>query len=104
MKYIKISSVLLFSLLIMCAFIPQASAKHHRCKSRTYFGLGFNVAPAPSYVVAPAPVAVMPYRTVAPMPVYPYPYPYYCAPAPVIIERPAPRMIVQPGFSFSFWR
>lgn len=99
MKLIKLSSILLLSLLIMCAFIPQASAKHHRCKSRTSFGLGFNVAPAPSYVVAPAPVAVMPYRTFAPAPVYPYPY--YYAPAPVVVQQPS--FYVNPGFSFSYW-
>ena len=101
MKFIKISSILLLSLFIMCAFIPDVSARHHRCKSRTSFGLSFNVAPTPSYVVAPAPVAVMPYRTVVPAP---YPYPYYCAPTPVYVERPAPSVFVQPGFSYSYWR
>lgn len=106
MKLLKFSSILLLSLFLMCAFIPEASARHHRYKSRSSFGLSFNVAPTPSYVVAPAPVAVMPYRAVAPAPVYPYPYPYpyYYAPAPVIVERPATSLYVSPGFSYSYWR
>lgn len=109
MKFIKISSIMLLALLLMCAFIPQASAKHHhRYKSRSSFGMGFNVAQTARYRVAPAPVAV--YRpVVAPAPVYyspyysSYYYPEYYAPAPVIIERPVPSVYVQPGFSFSFW-
>ncbi len=115
MKMIKISSILLLTVFMMCAFIPDASARHHnRCRGGSFFGLSFNVAPSPSYVVAPAPVAVMPYRQVAPPPVYAYPaypaYPtyyssdYYYAPAPVYVERPAPRVHVQPSVSFSFWR
>lgn len=103
MKFIKISSILLMSLFILCAFTPEANAKHHhRYKSRSSFGLSFNVAPSPSYVVAPAPVAVMPYRSVAPVPVYPYPY--YYAPAPVYVERPMSSVYIQPGFSYSYWR
>ena len=111
MKMIKISSILLLTVFMMCAFIPDASARHHRCRGGSFFGLSFNVAPEPSYVVAPAPVAVMPYRPVAPAPVYAYPpYPtyyssdYYYAPAPVYVERPARRVHVQPSVSFSFWR
>ena len=130
MKMIKISSVLLLSMLIMCAFIPEASARnHHRSKSRSSFGLSFNAAPVRSYAVVPtpAPVAIMPYRTVAPAPVYSYPYyyptpvpayntpaPVYApavyspapvyAPAPVVIERSNPNVYVRPGFSFSYLR
>lgn len=107
MKYVKLSSILVFTFLIFCAFIPEASAKHH-CRSRSSFGLSFNFG-SPSYVVAPAPVvvpapvapvAVMPYRAVAPTPVYPYPY--YYAPAPVVVACPS--VYVQPGFSYSYWR
>lgn len=114
MNMIKISTISLLTLLMICAFIPDASARGHRGhrgKSRSFFGLSFNVAPSPSYVVAPAPVPVMPYRAaVVPAPVYSY-YPAYCgpncyyAPAPVYVERPAPSVYVQPSFSFSSsWR
>jgi hypothetical protein len=115
MKIMKWSSILLLSVFFMWTFMPHANAKHHR-KSRTSFGLSFNVAPARSYVavapapviapapiVAPAPVAVMPYRSYVAGPVYPYAgYSYYNA--PVYVEHRAPRAYVQPSFSYSYWR
>lgn len=97
MKSLKISSILLLSLFILCAFTPEVSARHHR--SRSSFGLNFNIG-GPSYAVAPAPVAV--YRSYAPAPVYACPYPCYYAPAPVYVERPS--VYVQPSFSYSYWR
>ncbi|MCZ6914434.1 MAG: hypothetical protein O7C59_08305 [Rickettsia endosymbiont of Ixodes persulcatus] len=124
MKIMKWSSIFLLSVFFMSAFIPQVSAKKH-CRSRTSFGLSFNLAPAaPNYVVAPAPapvvvqapapapVAVMPYNPYNyynPYNAYnPYvaapAYSYYYAPNPVIVERPAPRVYAQPGFSYSYWR
>ena len=127
MKVMKWSSIFLLSVFCLLAFIPQASAKH-RSKSRTSFGLSFNLAPAPRYIavapapvviapapvmVAPAYVAVMPYRPYVAGPVYPYPYggyQYYSAPAyvnysaPAYIERSASRGYIQPSFSYSYWR
>lgn len=104
MRMMKLSSILLLSILFISAFIPEASARH--CRSRTSFGLSFNVG-NPGYVVAPAPAPAY----VAPAPVYAYPaYPGYMAPAPypyyynapVVVERPG--YYVQPGFSYSHWR
>ena len=102
MRIMKLSSILLLSMFFLWAFIPEASAA--RCKSRTSFGLSFNVggpayvAPAPAYV-APAPAYVAP----APYPAYvaPAPYPYYYS-APVVVQRPG--YYVQPGVSYSYWR
>lgn len=103
MKIMKWSSILMFCGLFMSAFIPEAHAGHRSCTS---FGLSFNVAPAPSYVVAPAPAVVAP----APVAVAPYGGYYYAAPAypyyynaPVVVE-PSPSVYVQPGFSYSYWR
>lgn len=99
MNIIKVSSILFISMFILCAFIPEASARnHYRCRSS--FGLSFNAGPVRAYEVVPAPVAV-------PAPVYTYPYPYYYAPAPVYAPTPVivqPRVYAQPGFSFSFSR
>lgn len=108
MNSVKFSAILFTFLFIgLCAFTPEANARHHRCKSRSSFGLSFNVAPPPSYVVAPAPVAVMPYRSFVAAPPASYPVYYPPAPvmpAPVIVERCAPPVYIQPGFSFSYWR
>lgn len=122
MKIMKLSSILLLSLFFMSAFIPEASARKY-CRSRSSFGLSFNVG-TPGYVVAPAPVVAAP--VVAPAPVYPYPapayvaapgyaapgyaaypsYPYSYYSAPVVVGRPGPAVYVQPGFSYSHthWR
>jgi hypothetical protein len=102
MKIMKWSSIFLLSILFMSAFIPELSARHHH-RRHTSFGLSFNVNPTPNYAIVPAPAVVAP----APMAVYrPYyggaVYPYY--PAPVYIERHSPRVYVQPGFSYSYWR
>lgn len=116
MKIMKWSSIFLLSMFFMWMIIPQAHAKHH-CKSRTSFGLSFNVAPVttasyvavapapapvPTRIVAPAPVAVMPQPAYATG--YVYSYPYYNYSAPVYVKRAAPRVYVQPGFSYSYWR
>ena len=120
MNFLKISSLFILTTLLMLAFIPEASARHH-CRSQTSFGLSFNTG-GPSYVVpAPAPVVIAPAPVVypgyvTPAPVYSYPYPYsytyygapnYGAPngyysAPVVVERPG--TYVRPGFSYSYWR
>lgn len=100
MRAMKLSSIFLLSLFFLSAFIPEASARHH-CKSRTSFGLSFNVGGGPGYVVAPAPVVAPPPVYVAPAPVPAYSY-YYAAPAPVVVENPG--VYVQPGFSYSYWR
>lgn len=107
----KISILILVSLLSICAFIPEASAKHYKCKSRSAFGLSFNFAPAPNYVAyqyaapvpavvpAPAPVAVMPYAPVARVPVYyHYPQPVVVAPRPY-----GTSVYVGPQLSYSYW-
>lgn len=107
MKFLKLSSIFIFTTLLLLSFSSEASARHH-CKSRSSFGLSFNIG-GPSYV-APAPAPVV----VAPAPVYPVGYPvpapvYYQTPtgyyysAPVVVER-RPSVYVQPGFSYSFWR
>lgn len=115
MKIITWSSIFLLSVFFMWAFIPQASAKHHN-RSRSSFGLSFNIAPAPRYVpVAPVPVAPVAPIAVVPnpygaRPVYPYPYyapvpgPGYYAPAPAYVQRSAIRPHVQPNLSYSYWR
>jgi hypothetical protein len=105
MSFMKLSSIFLLAVLFIGAFIPEASARRH-CRSRSSFGLSFNLG-GPGYVVAPAPAPAV----IAPAPVYPgrayvapppvYPYPYYYAP-PVMVERPG--VYVQPGFSYSYWR
>jgi hypothetical protein len=106
MKIIKLSSILLLSMFFMWVFMPEVSAKS--CRSRTSFGLSFNIGSL-GYVVAPTPV-VTPAPVVAPAPVYPYPtyiapapvYPYSYYSTPVVVERPG--VYVRPGFSYSYWR
>lgn len=128
MKIIKLSSIFLLSLFFISAFIPHASAKHYKTKSRSSFGLSFNFAPvqapnyvayqpnpsyvayqpAPNYVaynVNPAPVAAMPYAPVvtASAPAY------YAYPVPVqqqvFVERPRQQSVyVVPQLSYSYWR
>lgn len=118
MKIMKWSSILLLAVLFIGAFIPEASARH--CRTRSSFGLSFNVNPSPAYVVAPAPAPVVAAPAPVMVPSYGYGYyaepapayyaapaPAYYAPAPVVVER-APRVYVQqqPGFGFSYsrWR
>lgn len=120
MKMLKLSSVLFLALLFLTTFIPEASARCHRCKSS--FGFNVNVG-GPDYVVAPTPLVApapiyvsAPPVYAAPAPAYPgyvnaapYPY-YYSAPAPVVVQRPAavvverPGAYVRPGVSYSYWR
>jgi hypothetical protein len=118
MKFINLSSVFILCFLFVFGFTPEASAKHHRYKSRSSIGVSFNVVqPAPRYVaypVAPAPVVVMPYGQPAyvhpaygypamAQPVYYYPQPYAVA-APVVVERSYPGFHISPSLSFSIWR
>jgi hypothetical protein len=113
MKFINLSSVFVLCFLFVFCFTTEASAKHHRYKSRSSVGVSFNVGhSAPRYVaysVTPAPVVVMPYGypaygypTVV-QPVYHYPQPYVVA-APVVVERSYPGFHISPSLSFSIWR
>lgn len=125
MKMAKLTSITLFSFILMWAFMPSLSAKHHHkyrvYKSRstsTAFGLNLNfdarpryveynnyMAPPPAPMPIPAPcyerVVVAPlYRPVVEQRVY-YPAPVYRE--QVIVERPyAPSVYIQP--QFSYWR
>ncbi len=126
MRMAKLTTLILFSFIMMWVFMPSLSAKHHHkyrvYKSRstsTAFGLNLNFdarpryveynnymvpAPAPVLVPAPAPcyepvVVAPPYRPVVQERVY-YPAPVYRQ--QVIVERPGPQVYIQP--QFSYWR
>ncbi|MBA2367460.1 MAG: hypothetical protein H0V82_00365 [Candidatus Protochlamydia sp.] len=124
MKALKLSLLMVLSLIFMCAFIPSLSAKH---RTRSSFGFNFNfdarprmrtyVAPAPVYVApAPAPVVIgapVPvFRTMAAVEPAPFaepvsyntvnPYPYYsqtpCV-QPAYTTYPS-RAYIQPQYSY----
>lgn len=113
MKLLKLSSIVCLFLFFTIAFIPEASAKHHRSKFRTSFGLGFNILPPQPQYVAPLPVVPQPGVVVAPSPIQPaapvyyqaYPYPgYVYAPQPVYVVRQPTVVYPSTRFSFSFGR
>lgn len=103
MKFVKVTSILLFSLLFMCAITPQLSAKRHSYSS---FSLNFNVDPRPRYVeynyVYPAPAYVVrPYTS------YYYEPPVYYAPREVVVRPHIERGYVERGYvhpHYSYWR
>lgn len=126
MKILKLMSILTMSLLFVCFFTPELSARGQRCRNvrvkkscrSSSFNVNLNVDSSPNYVAyappAPAYVAPAPYYqsvttyntpyqsvTTYSAPCAPAYYPYY--PQPVVVEqRPAIGVYFQP--SFSYWR
>lgn len=123
MRISKFLPVMALSLLLVCFFVPQLSAKGQRCKNvrvkktcrSSSFNVNLNVDSGPNYVAYPAPVYAAPapyYQTVTTyntpyqsVTTYSTPYvpPAVYYPQPVVVEqRPTVGFYFQP--SFSYWR
>lgn len=113
MKILKLSSIVLFSLLFLWIVNPQLSAKEHRCKSHSSFSFNLNLNPFPAlfgigYAVhRPAPVYVerttVIHHTPTPYPSYrEYSYSPGYYEERVIERRPAyvERVYVHPQYSY----
>ncbi|WP_068471145.1 hypothetical protein [Candidatus Protochlamydia phocaeensis] len=103
MRLFKFSSILLLAFLLLGAFTPELSAKHHkRTYKSTSFSLNFGVLPAPrvyeyNYVSRPAyyerVTVVKPYTPYYAERIY---YPYR---EEILIERPS-AVYVHPQYSY----
>jgi hypothetical protein len=113
MRMFKFSSIAVLALLMMTAFMPELSAKHHRRSHRstfTSFGFNLNVNPVrpvyqSTYVMQPAYERV----TYVQAPTYVQPVSYYTSDRvyypvyqeEVVVQRPVySRTYIQPQFSY----
>jgi hypothetical protein len=115
MKSYKFASFVLLTILMICAFAPELSARgHHRNhyhtkkyrSSYTSFGFNLNLNPTPNYYTSTYVVQPPVYERVTyvqPQPVSYYYYPQY---EEVIVQRQrptyysSPQVYVQPQFSY----